>query len=69
VSDAPEDFIALQLRAIVGIELRVERIQGKWKVSQNRLQRDIDGVIAGLAERGDPESLRMAAEVEGRRPR
>jgi transcriptional regulator len=69
VSDAPEEFIALQLRAIVGIELHVERMQGKWKVSQNRLPRDIDGVITGLAERGDPESLRMAAEVEGRRPR
>lgn len=36
VSDAPEDFVALQLRAIVGIEIPVTRLEGKWKASQNR---------------------------------
>lgn len=69
LTDAPADYIDLQLKAIVGIELDVERMQGKWKLSQNRLPRDIDGVISGLTARGDPESLRMASDVESRRPR
>ena len=69
VSDAPPDYIATQLKAIVGIELRVKRMQGKWKMSQNRAPRDIDGVIAGLRERDDASSLRMAEEITQRRPR
>jgi transcriptional regulator len=69
LTDAPADYIATQLRAIVGIEVQVSEIVGKWKVSQNRLARDSDGVVAGLRNRGDPESLRMAADIERRRPR
>jgi transcriptional regulator len=68
LGDAPADYIATQLKAIVGIEVEVAHIVGKWKASQNRLARDIDGVIAGLRERGDPDSLRMAADVEAHRP-
>lgn len=48
VSDAPEDFIAAQLKAIVGIEIPIRSIEGKWKVSQNRLPADRQGVIDGL---------------------
>ena len=69
LSDAPADYVAAQLQAIVGIEVHVTAMQGKWKMSQNRLPRDIDGVIAGLRSQGDPDSLRMAAEIEARRPR
>jgi transcriptional regulator len=69
LTDAPAEYIAAQLKAIVGIELRVMRMQGKWKMSQNRTPRDIDGVIAGLHERGDAASLHMAEEIERRRPR
>jgi transcriptional regulator len=69
LTDAPAEYIATQLKAIVGIEVRVAHMVGKWKVSQNRLPRDIDGVIAGLRGRGDPDSQRMAADVEQRRPR
>lgn len=69
ITDAPADYIATQLEAIVGIEVRVARMQGKWKSSQNRLAQDADGVIAGLRAQGDPDSLRMAADVEARRPR
>jgi transcriptional regulator len=69
LSDAPEEYVATQLKAIVGIEVRVATMQGKWKVSQNRLARDVDGVIAGLREQADPDSLRMADDVEARRPR
>ncbi len=60
VDDAPERFIAGQLRAIVGVELLITRIEAKTKLSQNRPDADIDGVVAGLAARGQAES---AADV------
>jgi transcriptional regulator len=59
VGDAPEDFIASQLRAIVGVEMPIADLRGKWKASQNRNEADRDGVIAGLGD--DP----MAAIVRG----
>lgn len=49
VDDAPPQFIAGQLRAIVGVELVITRIEAKFKLSQNRRAPDVDGVIAGLA--------------------
>lgn len=48
VSDAPAPFVAAQLRAIVGVELVIERVEAKAKWSQNRPERDVAGVIAGL---------------------
>jgi transcriptional regulator len=48
VEDAPSDFIAAQVRAIVGLEIPIARIEGKWKVSQNRPAADRAGVAAGL---------------------
>lgn len=51
VDDAPGPFIAGQLRAIVGVELVISRIQAKAKWSQNRSVADVDGVIAGLQDR------------------
>ena len=48
VDDAPADYIEQMLRAIVGIEIEVTRLQGKWKVSQNRSASDRAGVAAGL---------------------
>jgi transcriptional regulator len=53
MEDAPEAFIAGQLRAIVGVEVRVERVEAKAKLSQNRPAADVDGVIAGLRAAGD----------------
>jgi transcriptional regulator len=50
VSDAPADFIASQLRGIVGIRLPITRLAGKRKMSQNRSAADRAGVVAGLAE-------------------
>ena len=64
LSDAPEDFISMQLRAIIGIEIAVTRMIGKWKTSQNRPAADQAGVIAGLRESQDPVALAMAAAVE-----
>ena len=58
VDDAPERFIAGQLRAIVGVELLITRIEAKAKLSQNRSAADVDGVIDGLRERGAEESAR-----------
>jgi len=52
VDDAPEPFIAAQLRGIVGIELEIAAIEGKWKVSQNRPAADRAGVAGGLAAEG-----------------
>lgn len=53
MEDAPERFVAGQLRAIVGVEVRIERVVAKAKLSQNRPAADVDGVIAGLREVGD----------------
>ena len=54
--DAPRAFVEGQLRAIVGVELLISRIEAKAKLSQNRPPADVEGVIAGLRERGDGES-------------
>ena len=51
VDDAPERFVAGQLRAIVGVEVRVTRVEAKLKLSQNRPAADVDGVLAGLMAR------------------
>ncbi|MGY2746559.1 FMN-binding negative transcriptional regulator [Arthrobacter sp. UYCu723] len=61
VDDAPERYISGQLRAIVGVELLITRIEAKTKLSQNRTGTDIDGVVAGLTAQGLAES---AADVE-----
>ena len=56
VDDAPRPYIEGQLRAIVGVELLITRIEAKAKLSQNRPAADVDGVIAGLRDRGDTAS-------------
>jgi transcriptional regulator len=63
VQDAPADFIAMQRRAIVGVEIEILDIRGKWKASQNRPAADREGVIAGLEAMGDDDSRAMAAIV------
>ena len=60
VADAPADFVQQMLRAIVGIEIAVDRLVGKWKISQNRSDADRQGVAQGLAEGG---SAAMSALV------
>ncbi len=65
VDDAPGRFVAGQLRAIVGVELIISRIEAKAKLSQNRSPADIDGVIEGLDTAGDAIS---AAAVRNARP-
>lgn len=63
VDDAPPDYIQQMLGAIVGIEIGVERLIGKWKLSQNRSAEDRDGVRRGLAEQTGPAPI--AAWMEG----
>ncbi len=63
LEDAPAQFIEGQLRAIVGVELQITRVEGKAKASQNRPPADVAGVVDGLRQRGDSA---MAAEVERR---
>jgi transcriptional regulator len=60
VGDAPEDFIAQQLRAIVGVEIALTDLRGKWKASQNRNDADRAGVIAGLGDDPMAEIVRKA---------
>ncbi|MCB1896885.1 MAG: FMN-binding negative transcriptional regulator [Zoogloeaceae bacterium] len=60
VEDAPPDYIDKMLAAVVGIELTVERLQGKWKLSQNRPAPDRAGVVAGLATLGTGPAVAMA---------
>jgi transcriptional regulator len=65
VSDAPHDYVAKMLRAVVGLELVVERLEGKWKMSQNRTEADREGVVAGLRGEGDARDAEVAALVAG----
>ena len=65
MEDAPERFVAGQLRAIVGVEVGIERVVAKAKLSQNRPAADVDGVIAGLRSVGDD---RGADAVVAHRP-
>jgi transcriptional regulator len=65
VDDAPEAFVAAQIKSIVGLEIPIARIEGKWKVSQNRPAVDQAGVVAGLRDSG-PEAEAMAAAVAER---
>jgi transcriptional regulator len=64
VTDAPARFVAGQLRAIVGVEVRITRVEAKWKLSQNRPAADVDGVVAGLTADG---ALGTAAAVQAAR--
>jgi transcriptional regulator len=63
VSDAPADFIDRLLEMIVGIEIPIAKLVGKWKVSQNRPEPDKLGVVAGLLGRSDPKASEMASLV------
>lgn len=58
VSDAPDAFIATQLKAIVGVEIPVQSMEGKWKISQNRPPADRRGVIDGLQSDGACPAMR-----------
>lgn len=63
IEDAPSDFIDGQLKAIVGLEIGITEIQGKWKMSQNRPPEDIKGVVKGLSDSDDPHVNLTLAQI------
>lgn len=63
VSDAPRAYIDAMLRAIVGFALPIRRIEGKWKLSQNRSASDQAGVRAGLAESARASDRELAQQM------
>lgn len=66
VSDAPASYIDAQLKGIIGISLRIDRLEGKWKISQNRSAADQASVAAALHEAGTDASMAMAQTMNDR---
>jgi transcriptional regulator len=64
VTDAPESFTRAQLRAIVGVELVISKVEGKSKMSQNQPERNREGVVAGLKQSGAPDDQLVADRVD-----
>jgi transcriptional regulator len=62
VTDAPDEYIHTQARAIVGLELRISRLEAKAKLSQNRSDADIEGTISGL-DAGSPTERAVAERM------
>ncbi len=67
VDDAPRRFIEGQLRAIVGLELQITRIEAKAKLSQNRPAADIPGILDGLSARGDDPMATAVTDANAER--
>ncbi len=68
MSDAPASFLDRLIDNIVGIEIPITHMEGKWKVSQNRSQSDRAGVVSGLLDQQDPNATAMAILVDQARP-
>ena len=68
MDDAPRRFIEGQLRAIVGLELQITRIEAKAKLSQNRPVTDVPGIVAGLSARGDDRSAQAVEQANENPP-
>lgn len=68
VQDAPADYISGMLNAIVGIEIPIARLEGKWKISQNRPDADRQGVVRGMGNEDDPHTnAQLTAWMKGER--
>ena len=63
MTDAPEDYIGGQLKRIIGFEIPIARLEGKWKMSQNRPAQDRAGVVEGLVREGGPPEAAVAKIV------
>jgi transcriptional regulator len=68
LDDTPAGYVDALLGAIVGIEIEIDRLDGKWKMSQNRPAEDVEGVARGLAASPDPAAREVGAIVQARRP-
>lgn len=69
VSDAPDRFVEQMLKAIVGFTLRITRLEGKWKMSQNRPAQDVTGVLDGLAREDNAQHRQVSELVAERQTR
>ena len=67
IEDAPGGYIDALLAGIVGVEMRVERVEAKRKLSQNKKAADFEGVIAGLDAAADSDSREIAALMRATR--
>ena len=63
VSDAPADYIKKRLNAIVGIEIPISHLEGKWKVSQNRPEADHTSIVAGLEAQDDDKAKALSRMI------
>ncbi len=64
-TDAPEKYVSGQLRAIVGVEIAVERVEAKAKLSQNRSEADREGVVRGLLDEDSRQAHEVAEQMRG----
>ena len=67
IADAPRPYIDAMLRGIVGVEMRVEKVEAKRKLSQNKSAADFEGVIAGLEQGGEPAAGELAGLMRATR--
>ena len=68
LDDAPADFTQKLIGAVVGIEIVITRLAGKWKTSQNQSAENQAGVVRGLAASGVADAIEMAALIDGANP-
>lgn len=66
ISDAPDDYIAKNLRAIVGFEIEIDDIKGKWKVSQNHPEKNQQGIMDAYFSFNDDNHQKIATEIKNR---
>lgn len=66
VSDAPAEYLTSQMKAIIGIEISISHIEGKWKMSQNKESADREGVINGMRSAADPHLNLQVADLVDR---
>lgn len=64
MADAPPEYISLSLKAIVGFQMPIRQIEGKWKLGQNRGEADRKGAVAGLRRTGKKGDSELAREME-----
>ncbi len=67
-AEAPADFFAAMLHGIIGLELRITEVVGRFKLSGNRTEVDRDGVATGLRDRGRPRDLAVADAMDAATP-
>jgi transcriptional regulator len=63
MADAPDDYIASKCKGIVGIEIPISRLEGKWKMNQAKSEHDVLGVINGLRAQGDGNLADLVASA------